>query len=721
MSDAQPASDTQPAFERISVDDAGAPLRGTFTSAVMSDDAAIVAFEATPPDGDTTTVVDPAAGPSQVWVRDRIGGTTRPVFEPQSGAPGLSGDGCTMAYSVRSASLTVSLTVVDLCPDPDVVVGGSAPDGGSDPLPAGTPVDVSTGVGTPADPAVPFAVPALSEDGSVLVWSTGRDVRRYELVAGVYVRDTAFDAAAVPDIGEVTGADVDVSADGSALAMVAGPGPLAYEPSPSNVYVWSIGDPQPVLVSPTSTGAKGLADSDSPSLSPDGSSVIFESSNPDLADSSTAVPFIVRVDRPDPAASTMTVLAEDAHGPRATRSGDQVVYTTNQAIRVISLDKDPDRPRLATANPSGRVSISQSGQLIAFASSSLDDEGAPATAAKPGESAVWLVDLRALDALPPTTTTTTTTTTIPTATTTTDPTSPTTSTTPVTGPSGTAPVTTGPTTPVVPPRFPSTSYPFPGVTAPYRPTTPYRPTRPYQPSNPYQPTNPYDPYTGGTGGVPFVSATPFAATVVDAGRRVGTVTLTNSTTDPVTVVAATVTPPGPFSVTTDNCTGRPTEAGESCAIDVTFAPTEVGQTTASLTLMLSDGSLVTASLEGDGTEQPTIELLPAVAGAGQTVTVFGAGFEPGSSIELVRPGARESEFVAIDGDGTFAYVLVVLPNTPAGPLVLEVPGQPDLFADTTAELIVSGRGTSSGDPALRGAVGSPIRGRTAGALGTTRL
>jgi hypothetical protein len=143
---------------------------------------------------------------------------------------------------------------------------------------------------------------------------------------------------------------------------------------------------------------------------------------------------------------------------------------------------------------------------------------------------------------------------------------------------------------------------------------------------------------------------------------------------------------------------------------VQFAPIAVGPESAIVTFRFADGSLATAELFGEGVPEPTLDLLPAVAGSGQTVTVFGAGFPPGVTVELSRPGTSTVEPITVDADGTFAHVIVVLPNTPSGSASLSVSGQPDVFGDVAAELVVSNRRSASGDAALRG-------GRLGGALG----
>ncbi len=97
---------------------------------------------------------------------------------------------------------------------------------------------------------------------------------------------------------------------------------------------------------------------------------------------------------------------------------------------------------------------------------------------------------------------------------------------------------------------------------------------------------------------------------------------------------------------------------------------------------------------------PTLDLLPTVAGAGQTVTVFGSGFPAGSTVELTQPGTASPHLLVVDTDGTFAHTVVVLPNTRTGPMMFTVAGQPDNFAEVKVELLVSSRGTSSGSDAV---------------------
>jgi hypothetical protein len=250
------------------------------------------------------------------------------------------------------------------------------------------------------------------------------------------------------------------------------------------------------------------------------------------------------------------------------------------------------------------------------------------------------------------------------------------------------PATTAAPTPVIP-RFPSTGTSFPTVvtsTIPRRTwsTTTFRTLEPVFEAS------------------PFASPVAFEPTVVDSGRRTAPVTLTNATTSTLRVSSVSVDGTGGFSLVTDACSGIAIARAASCSVEVQFTPIAVGPAAGSVTFRLDDGTVVTAVLSGEGVAAPTLDLVPAVAGAGQTVTVFGTGFPAGSTVELMQPGVASAEPVIVDADGTFAHVVVVLPHTPTGPTSLTVYGQLDVFGDVSAELLVSTRGNASTDAALRG-------------------
>jgi hypothetical protein len=666
--------------ELVSVDAEGSSqvLPADVTQAA-SDTGAVVAYEVSTPDG------------RRVWIRDRVGDTSRPVAEIASAAPGISGNGCVVAYSAQR-ELGIALTVVDRCATPPPAA-----------LPVGSVVDVLEVPALPEGEVARLSAPALSFDGSTIVWSTGSEIRRYVRTAADGAHELSDAFAPVPDVpvsdvtpGIVTGADVDVSADGTTVVFVAGPGDTRYAPLLANVYVWSSATPDPEPVSTRPSGDPGLSDSTSPTITADGAFVVFESASLDLAAASGATPKVPFVVGADLTAGTAQILVDDATRPAVSADGNHVAYQSGAAVRVLSSDAttttDVDIAELAAANPVGRLSITQHGRWLILASA-VDLAAEPLDAATPPQStpSVWAVDRRSSELEVVDTTTTTTTTTVPTVPTT-PPTAP--PTTPTTSTGEVAVLPTVPATTLVPapvvPRFPATGGSFPTVvtsTIPRRSSSTTTPRR----SQPLA-------FEASA----FASPVTFAPTVVDAGRRTSPVTLTNATNSTVRVSSVTVDATGVFSLVTDACSGIAIAPAASCSVEVQFSPIAVGPAVGSASFRLDDGTVVTAALSGEGVGSPTLDLVPAVAGAGQTVTVFGAGFPAGSTVELVQFGVATAEPVLVDADGTFAHVVVVLPHTPTGPTSLTVNGQLDVFDEVSAELLVSTRGRASTDAALRG-------------------
>lgn len=651
--------------ELVSVDaDGSEPVAVQATAPAISDDGGSVAFEGS----------DGEAGEQRVWIRDRSAGTTRAVAEPTSRAPGISGDGCVVAYSVIGDE-TTTLTVADVCAVADDPIS-------LDTVPSV--VDAETGTAV-------VAAPALSVDGTVVVWSMGTEIRRYvkSAVSGHYELTDVFGTALTPAPGFATGADVDVTADGATIVYVAGPGDAPYEPVPANIHVWDAGvppgEPTIEIVSLTDDGEAGASDSSSPSISADGSLVVFASTSLDLAAAvaddagDDDVPFVVAVDRDG---SSTQLLVRSAARPMVSGDGDHVVYERDGALRLLSssagvaFDTHRAPAELAEVAPLSRAALSESGRWLVFDATEAPDG---ASAILPGTQ-VWAADTAPVV---DTTTTTTTSTTPPpsgSATTSTSTTSTTTTTTSTT--------TTDPT----PSPSGSTTEPPPSVSTPPRFITAVpRIVR----------TSRGTGSSSSTSAVLSAGSITFAPTVIGVGRRTGSVVLSNRTSSTVTLSGASIAPPGPFAILDDGCTGR-LGAGSSCVVQVEFAPTAVGIVTASLQFQVVGRSTVVATLTGEGSPEPTIDVVPAVAGEGQAVTVFGAGYPAGSTVRFVRqelPGGVE---VTVDDDGTFAHIVVVVPNTPTGPTTWTVEAEPDLFGEATTQLLVSNRGSTSDAAALRG-------------------
>ena len=733
------------------------------------------------PDGDPGTDADSGsepttagdAGDTRIVVADRLAGTIaslpgqRVDTDPPgtvTTAPAVSGDGCRVAFSAPlpapadepGTPATVELRVADRCGQVDREVEAE-PDVDADPDTA----DASAPAATVVD-AVPapgrFAVPALSADGTTIAWSTGQEVRRYELdpAAGTWgltdrIDATPPSATTSPDPATdqpdtlPTGADptsddrvthdtVALSADGDTLAFAAGPGGVPFAPEPANVFVWSIssGTPTIDLASMTAAGTPGAADSLAPSLSADGQLLVFESSSTDLAAvgdaSAVTAPFVVMLER----GQGTGVLASDARQPVISADGRHVAHTRAGAlVRTTWVSGTPFAVttdiEVAPVPPLSRPSVSQHGRWVVFDS----DAGAALTDDErfaEGEH-VWIADLRPDGSVPDVTTTTATT----------DPpvTDPTTSGPTTSGPTTSGPTTSGPSTSGPTTSGPTTSGPTTtdtvggGVDAPVASTSPPQSTVPIGtlppefsfpplrlPSSP-PPTSP--PRTGtsssgtsSTGTAPAPEPPPtfdltdvrFADTIAAAGRSTATVTLSNPGADRVNVSALRIEPSldSPFAIVSETCTATPLPASGTCSVELEFRPLVAGTVTATLIADTDASSgAVAVVLTGDGIGPPVLDVVPDVAMPGQVVTVFGSGFPAGATVDFtwglgtsVSHADAQTDLIDVDADGSFAHVVVVLPNTMPGPVPVRVPGQVDLFGDVEAELLVSGsRGSFS--------------------------
>ena len=115
-----------------------------------------------------------------------------------------------------------------------------------------------------------------------------------------------------------------------------------------------------------------------------------------------------------------------------------------------------------------------------------------------------------------------------------------------------------------------------------------------------------------------------------------------------------------------------------------------------LTVELDGDRVLSIPLSGVGAATPVLDIVPAVAGQGQVVTVFGSGFPSGAVVELVvGAGQVTNQQLLIDDSGRLATSVLILPNSATGPMPLTVVGQPDLFADITGSVLVGNDGNRS--------------------------
>ena len=665
------------------------PAGALNTAPRISDDGTVVVFDSMTP-GDPTT--------AQVMVRDRTAGTTTAVTDRPSMHPGLSGNGCVVAYSVPMvATSKIQLIAVDRC------------------TASGTVGPTSVQVGLIDDPGTvdgALPAPALSADGRVILWSTGTSVLRYvDPGTGYALADTItpppttpVPATSVPGPPAVlvTGPVVDVSGDGKVVVFVAGPGTAPYGPVPANVFVWTAGGvgppatgPTVQLLSATSLGQAIAGSSTAPSISADSRIVTYQSDNTTLAVpgvGSATAPFVVVVDR----LGASRVLASGASRPAVSSDGSTIVYDTATDVhRARSVGTTPFATVTSVSLSTAAGSTSPTGPSVSGAALSgsgsigvFDSTAGAALMADPAFPAGTQVFARVIDDAPPPTTTAPQSTAVPST------------------PATTTPATTvRPTTTTAAP-LPSTTVPVTSVaTRPVTPTTspPYRPpsvgssgrsggssssssSRPVGSSTvTYQSSEPIEAATFVPMGVDF------SPTIVGAGRQATTLSLSNPTSRSLDVVDVSIQndPDAAYSIIDSTCDDGPVPSGGACTVTVAFAPVTLGASAATLVATLGDGSSTTGLLGGSGAPPPILAVIPGVASSGQVVAIQGSGFPAGLTVDLTWLDSATSELIQTDATGSFVVTMIVLPHTPRGPGTAVVAGQIDQFSTVVGDVLIT--------------------------------
>ncbi len=702
-------------------------------------------------------------GSGELVVLDRVAQTRVAEVPPTGAHPGISADGCVIAFSQTDAD---ALRVVDRCATPVATIDVA-------PLPAGA--------------ALP--APAVSADGSVIAWSSGDALLRFVRSGTGYARDTAF--APAKAAGRFFGPRLAMSGDGRSLAYETTSDADETDPASTALHLWTApaaaGAGTSVQVAAgarfptidatgdliayerrTSSGASAvevhhrsasggpavirtLDAAWKPSLSSDGHQLVY-----DQADGlhvtwwSAASPFntissvrlLDGLSTGDGApGNSGPGAAVSADGRVVVASGDQSTAPVTPPLATGTYLWQHVRPHTVTAatpvdlgivavgaTASGTATFTNTGQVgipltragaagavtrlrptvagaVVAGSWSCDavDIWQPGTSCTQGVSivpgaagvatgttrlqlpAVPAAGVPAIDVsvtvtatgrAPSTTTSTTTTTVAPEVTV--SPTTP-----DSTLPTGTVPVRT---------VFPLPSDPIftGGSSGSYG-------------SGSYGSGGSYSPGSSSSGSTSATTTTTvpelpsfeppsfeFVPTIIGAGRRTSELALYNPGPDPVTVTALAIDPAaeGHFAVGTTDCTGIEIQPQARCTIEVTFAPTAVGELTATLVASFADGRSADAVLSGLGADEPVLTVEPEVAADGQVVSVFGAGFPAGATVTLTWDDGRLSSEHVVTDAGDFADNMTVLPHTPRGPSELVVTGQDGLFADVAAELLI---------------------------------
>lgn len=334
------------------------PTTGGDLSPVLSDDGTVVVF-----------VNEAADGTDRVAIHDRRTSDTEPITGSEGAvSPGVSGNGCTIAWSAAtvvpptttssttssSTTTTQSTTQPTTQPTsqpstPTTSSSSSSTSVTSSSSPSSSDATVATGSAVPlrapepsaqtwkllvadrcggGDPVVseiasglafgPFGRPALSLDGDTIVVSGGAELVRFDRT------DTGFDQRTVAPGGVEPGARfgpvVDVSDDGAVMVFSAGPDPA--NPAEMSVYRTETAAGDATMVS---------GSAHHPSVSGDGSIVAYAT----VASASTVV---VRAGEAAP------VVLDNGTRPLVSADGNHVVYESGSSVRITAWTGDGTTP-----------------------------------------------------------------------------------------------------------------------------------------------------------------------------------------------------------------------------------------------------------------------------------------------------------------------------------------------------------------------------------------
>ncbi len=124
---------------------------------------------------------------------------------------------------------------------------------------------------------------------------------------------------------------------------------------------------------------------------------------------------------------------------------------------------------------------------------------------------------------------------------------------------------------------------------------------------------------------------------------------------------------GEYRITSDTCTDRTLEGGETCAVSVVFAPGGVDNRPAILRFEDdAPGNPHAVALAGTGA-RPTIGVNPAVTVSGGVVAVVGAGWPPGATVAITMQRLPAPVIVTAGPDGSFRQPVVVFHTSTWGP------------------------------------------------------
>ncbi|MFN8112754.1 MAG: choice-of-anchor D domain-containing protein [Solirubrobacterales bacterium] len=208
----------------------------------------------------------------------------------------------------------------------------------------------------------------------------------------------------------------------------------------------------------------------------------------------------------------------------------------------------------------------------------------------------------------------------------------------------------------------------------------------------------------------------FGGQEIDTFSPRQTFTVTNDGDVPTSALNTALVGPdqGQFRIDADlnGCVGKTLAAGQSCPIDVRFAPTAAGSKVSSLQVQASTGGTTAASLSGTGLKPAELQITPTSKDFGKVQ--LGS---VSSSTTFTVENVGESPSSALNTTTTDSQFGIPLPNDDCSTVVLD-PGQtctvdanfePSAHGDQSGDLEVSATKGGTAKASLSGYGGDPAK------------
>ncbi len=209
----------------------------------------------------------------------------------------------------------------------------------------------------------------------------------------------------------------------------------------------------------------------------------------------------------------------------------------------------------------------------------------------------------------------------------------------------------------------------------------------------------------GAAGDPILQANPGGvdmepAIVGESGGRVA-IGITNNGFAPTRIARIDLggLHPGDFEVVTESCTGRALNATASCAIEVEFKPRAPGYRSTLVRVATAIGEYTSAVVGGYARYAPTFNLAATEATAGEELGIGAYGFPPNAEITIgFEDGSEPFASVATSGEGGFLATVVLPANLRAGDRTLIATGPDATVAVAALHVSASPRSVTPNVP-----------------------